>query len=201
MTNIKICGLNRLADIEMVNKLLPEYVGFVFAKSRRQVDAVTAQTLKNRLDPTIVAVGVFVEAAIDDIVKLVETHVIDMVQLHGDEDERYISQLRQKVSVPIIKAVAVTGRDDVHKAGQLAVDYLLFDGQQAGSGQTFDWQYLSEVKTPYFLAGGLCEANVAQALLKQPFAVDVSSGVETKGVKDEAKIRTFIERIRKQKEC
>ena len=196
MTKIKICGLFRLEDIEMVNRLLPDYIGFVFAKSRRQVDAKTARQLKQQLNPKVVAVGVFVNEQLDVIVQLVEDRVIEMVQLHGHEDETYIRQLKEMIHVPIIKAIAVSGKGDIADVNQAAADYLLFDGEKAGSGQVFDWNYLADVEVPYFLAGGLNVNNVSFALSKKPFALDVSSGVEVNGVKNEEKIKCFIQMVR-----
>jgi len=195
MTKVKICGLSRLEDIEMVNRWLPDYIGFVFAKSRRQVNALTASQLKERLNPKIIAVGVFVDQEMDVILQLVDNKVIEMVQLHGSEDETYVRRLKELTQIPVIKAVAVSGKQSIK--GSVA-DYLLFDGEKAGSGQVFDWNHLTDIEIPYFLAGGLNVDNIPQALSKKPFALDVSSGVEVNGVKDEEKIRRFIELVRKQ---
>ncbi|MDR2884102.1 MAG: phosphoribosylanthranilate isomerase [Deferribacteraceae bacterium] len=183
MTKIKICGISRLEDIDMVNAEKPEYVGFVFAPSRRQITASVATELKKRLDSQIVAVGVFVNAEIDT---LTQYDMIDMIQLHGTEDDEYISELKRLTNKPIIKC----GRSS-------AADYLLFDNIEAGSGKTFDWSMIGKVDKPFFLAGGLNIDNVDEAIRTvKPFAVDVSSGVESGGVKDYSKIKEFIRRVR-----
>lgn len=198
MTKIKICGLSRPEDIEMVNRLLPDYIGFVFATSRRQIDLQTANQLKKKLNPKVISVGVFVNEKPDIIVQLVENQIIEMVQLHGHENVHYIRQLQEIIQVPIIKAIAVSEQADIAKVKDIGADYLLFDGEKAGSGQTFDWRHLTDIGIPYFLAGGLNVDNVEQACLKTPFALDVSSGVETNGVKDEMKVKYFIDTVRKR---
>ena len=201
MTKVKICGLSRLEDIEMVNQLLPDYIGFVFAKSRRQIDAQIAGQLKKRLNPKMTAVGVFVDEEIEIIAQLVDEQVIEMVQLHGTEDETYLRKLQACIQVPIIKAIAVSGKHPIADPKDSLADYLLFDGEKAGSGQMFDWNHLTNVTKPYFLAGGLHINNISQALLKKPFALDVSSGVEVNGVKDKQKIKSFIELVRSEARC
>ncbi|MCL1950172.1 MAG: phosphoribosylanthranilate isomerase [Turicibacter sp.] len=189
MTKIKICGLFREADIEMVNMLQPEYIGFVFAKSPRRVTAETARCLKRLLSPNIQTVGVFVNEDAHQVADLVHEGVIDMVQLHGDEDDGYLQELKSLVSVPIIKKVA----PDADCEG---TDYLLFDGASPGSGETFDWELIPPSQKEYFLAGGLNSGNVLAALSKKPYAVDVSSGVEVDGMKDFGEMKKFMERVR-----
>jgi phosphoribosylanthranilate isomerase len=186
MTRVKICGLSREHDIEIVNAARPEYIGFVFAKSKRQVTPAFASTLRQKLAEGITAVGVFVNAETTDILQLVHDGTIDMIQLHGDEDEEYIHKLKSLTDTPIIKC----GRSS-------AADYLLFDSAEAGSGKTFDWGDIGTVDKPFFLAGGLDCDNVTAAIeIAKPFAVDVSSGVETDGIKDSLKINEFIRRVR-----
>lgn len=180
---IKVCGLSRLEDIEIVNENKPDYIGFVFAESRRKVTPEQAFQLREKLDPAITSVGVFVDEPIADIISLVKNGVIDMIQLHGNEDEETIHKLKIQTGKRMIKANRISE----------AADYLLFDSPNPGSGNTFDWGEIPEVSKPFFLAGGLNPANVAEAVGKvKPFAVDVSSGVETSGIKDLAKMKAFI---------
>ncbi len=201
MTKIKICGLSRETDVEFVNRYLPDYAGFVMAASRRQVSSARAEQLKSKLDPRIKAVGVFVNESLPVIIDLCSRAVIDVVQLHGDEDETYIRQLKQSINCPVIKAVRVLDPKQIISAAQLPVDYLLLDthnpGQYGGSGQTFDWGIIPSITKPFFLAGGLNAGNLKSAVSAcHPHGVDISSGVETDGVKDETKIREAIAIIR-----
>ena len=200
MTRIKICGLRCDADIAAVNNALPDLIGFVFAPSRRQLGAEQATRLKAQLDPRIAAVGVFVDAPIEQLAILAETGVIDIAQLHGKEDEEFIHALRQRCDLPIIKAVKVRSVDDLTTAAATAssADYLLLDGG-AGAGERFDWSLLSCAETlprPWLLAGGLELSNLQQALALQPWGLDVSSGVESNGVKDAQKILAFVQAVR-----
>ena len=201
MTKIKICGLSRPLDIEFVNEAHPDYIGFVFAKSKRQINREQARQLKTMLNTDIQAVGVFVNEDIDNIIYLCNHNIIDIVQLHGDEDKYYISQLKKSVSKPIIKAARVKSADDIHAAERLGTEYLLLDaykeGQYGGSGDAFDWTMISDVKQPYFLAGGIHSENIMDAIMRvNPYAIDVSSGVETDGVKDRTKIIDIITKVR-----
>ncbi len=191
---IKICGLRRACDIEYVNELLPDYIGFIFAeKSRRYVPPAEAAKLKEQLDPRIKAVGVFVDAPMDKIVTVVEQRIIDAVQLHGSEDDGYIRKLQGRADCPILKAFIVRGVGDVRAAEQSPADYVLLDGGE-GSGRPFDWSQIKNITRPYFLAGGLNLDNLQEAIQELgPYAVDVSSGVETGGWKDYAKIKRFME--------
>jgi phosphoribosylanthranilate isomerase len=191
---VKICGLSRVEDVLAANEAMPEYIGFVFAKSTRQVSAPTAKMLKEILDPGIKAVGVFVDEAIENILELKD--VIDVVQLHGNEDKQYIKKLKSKIEKPIIKAIGVTCCEDIKKAEKLPVDYLLLDNARGGSGEKFDWSLIDRVKKPFFLAGGLDLENVTEALKLKPYAVDVSSGVETDGLKDKEKILRFVRSVK-----
>ena len=202
MTKIKICGLKRPEDIEMANRLHPDYVGFVFAKSRRQIDGKMAEILRKELDATIPVVGVFVNAPLREAAELAGHRIIQLIQLHGDEDADYISDLRKEVpGIPLIKAVRVQTKEQILEAEKLDVDYLLLDtfvkDVYGGSGTSFDKSLIPPLSKPYFLAGGLTAENVWEQISAcNPFAVDVSSAVETDGIKDEEKIRTFIERVR-----
>jgi len=195
---IKICGLRRIADTEAVNSVMPDYIGFVFAGSRRQVTPETAENLRNNLDERIQSVGVFVNQPIDFIAGLFDKRIINLVQLHGDEDDEYMESLRYSCGCEIIKSVSIVGELPVLPK---AADYLLFDSasaQRGGTGKTFNRGVLEEYTgIPYFLAGGLNTENVGEALrYLLPFGVDVSSGVETDGFKDADKIKEFIRIVR-----
>jgi phosphoribosylanthranilate isomerase len=191
---IKICGLFREEDIAYVNEVKPDYVGFVFAKSKRQVTYQQAKHLKSLLSKDIKAVGVFVDENIGFIEKLVNDHIIDMVQLHGHEDEAYINNLKQKINTIIIKAIQVNEKKDLDISYD--VDYYLLDNKIAGSGETFDWNLIKQMNKPIFLAGGICLDNIDEALLIDVYALDVSSGAETNGVKDYTKIKEIVRRVR-----
>lgn len=199
---IKICGLKRLEDIQIVNRLKPDFVGFVFAGSKRKVDREQAAVLRKELDPEISAVGVFVNEPVEKIVRLCREGIIQIVQLHGDEESDYIAGIRKELpDIPLIKAVRVQTREQIMAADDLDVDYLLLDtyvkGSYGGSGIAFDKAMIPKLKKPYFIAGGLDAENVNENISRSdPFAVDVSSAVETDGVKDEMKIEKFIERVR-----
>jgi len=201
MTKIKICGLSRIEDIDYVNEALPDYIGFVFAKSKRQIDNEQAKLLKGILDPSIQAVGVFVNEPIDNIILLCSNSSIDIVQLHGDEDENYINQLKANIDKPIIKAARIRNKDDIKASENFDTDYLLLDaykeGEYGGSGDAFDWSIISEIGKPYFLAGGIHSGNVIDAVTKiRPYAIDISSGVESNGRKDRDKILEIITKVR-----
>jgi len=194
LSKIKICGLSRIVDIEAVNQVLPDFIGFVFAPSRRRVDVKTATMLKEKLDSCIKAVGVFVNEEIGSIAKLYQNGVIDMVQLHGDENDEYIKRLKENCGCCVIKAVGV---GSLLPPLPLEADYLLFDTlslARGGVGIPFDWSILKGYSgLPYFLAGGLSIENIADALnILSPYCVDVSSGVETDGVKDAEKIEKIV---------
>lgn len=199
MTKMKLCGLSRPCDIEAANELKPDYIGFVFAsKSKRYVTYEKATELKKRLLPEIQAVGVFVNEHPQEVAKRLENGMIDIVQLHGDEDEAYIKQLRLLTDKPIIKAFRIETAQDIKIANQSTADYILLDSG-AGTGTLFDWGLVNSIGRPYFLAGGLDVCNVADAVkILHPFAVDVSSGIETNGVKDKIKMAAFVAAVRKE---
>jgi len=198
MTKIKICGLSRHEDVLYVNKLKPDYAGFVFAKkSRRYLSDTQAKSLRAQLDPKIVSIGVFVDDNIEHIKKLVESGVIEQIQLHGQEDEDYIESLRQNTKQPIIKAYTIDSAEDIVAAQKSRADFILLDHGKGGTGETFDWQLIQNFKRPFFLAGGLEPINVAQAIAHtKPYAVDVSSGVEENAYKSYDKIKMFINNVR-----
>lgn len=196
MVKIKLCGLTRRCDIDWANELLPDYVGFVFAGSRRRVTDRQAAQLRKILREDIPAVGVFVDEPIDHVAALVRQGVIQMVQLHGAEDEGYIRELRRAVSAPVIQAFSVRSHEDIQDAGKSSADFILLDHGAGGTGQAFDWSLAAALDRPYFLAGGLHPGNAAAAAELRPYAVDVSSGIETEGVKDRQKMIEFVRRIR-----
>ena len=194
---IKICGISRHIDIEYVNELKPDYIGFIFAKSRRRISPELALTLREKLNPEIKSVGVFVDETVDTIVNLTKSGIIDIIQLHGNEDNDYIHSIREQTDKPIIKAAVIEHPHELEKHLNLTADYLLFDSKGGGTGKPFDWDLIKEVKQPFFLAGGLNCDNIKTAIEKTtPFAVDVSSGVEVDGVKDYDRIKAFIGEIR-----
>jgi phosphoribosylanthranilate isomerase len=203
MTKVKICGLRREEDIRIVNKYLPDYIGFVFADSKRKVTGEEAHRLKSQLDERILSVGVFVNAPIEEIAALVKAKIINSIQLHGDEEENYMSALRSmiKEAVPIIKALRAVDTVDIEKGRKLPADYFLLDTYSAehygGIGKTFDWNIVPGDFGKFYLAGGLNSGNVTRAIeMLHPYCVDISSGVETEGYKDEKKVAEFITAVR-----
>lgn len=186
MTKIKICGLRRCEDIEIVNKYKPDYIGFVFAKGKvRTIDKNMALSLKKILSSDIIAVGVFRNNPLDEVIDISKSGAIDVIQLHGDEDKTFINELKKEISLPIIKAYK-----DYEEC-----DFALFDNPDPGKGMMFDWSKIDHSKK-FFLAGGLSCENVLEALKLNPYAVDVSSGVETNGFKDSDKVNEFIRLVR-----
>ncbi|MBD5543987.1 MAG: phosphoribosylanthranilate isomerase [Lachnospiraceae bacterium] len=200
MTNIKLCGLSRPCDIEAVNELKPEYIGFVFAsKSKRYVSMEKAFELKRELHPEIKAVGVFVNENLETVREYIERDIIDAIQLHGEESKEYIRQLRTYTNKPIIKAFSIAGEQDIGAANASNADYVLLDSQTGGTGTVFDWSLLKKINRPYFLAGGLTVHNVGYAVsVLQPYGVDVSSGIESNGYKDKNKMTAFVSAVRKE---
>lgn len=202
MTKVKICGLSRKEDIAYVNDCKPDFVGFVFyAKSKRAVTLEQALELKGLLDRSIKTVGVFVNADMSFVAELAALQVIDMIQLHGDEDAEYCARLRLLTDAPLIKAIRVRSSESLKGLEKYPVDYFLFDTYQAGvyggTGQRFDVELGENIPKPFFVAGGLDAGNVADVIKKtQAFAVDVSGGVETDGHKDPEKIAAFIASVR-----
>lgn len=202
MTKIKLCGLTREQDILSVNVLKPDYIGFVFAgKSRRQVSREKALQLKSLLDPSIQAVGVFVDEEPQLIAEYLRSGIIDVAQLHGREDEDYLLRLRRLIDRPLFKAFRVQSAGDAALAIKSSADMILLDSG-AGTGEVFDWDLLHAIERPFFLAGGLDPRNVSGAIKElQPWGVDVSSGIETDGFKDENKMAAFTAAVRKGQEA
>ena len=199
MTKVKLCGLSREDDIAVVNELRPDLVGFVFAKkSKRYVSPERAAQLKALLAPGILAAGVFVNEPVESAAGLLDRGVIDVAQLHGSEDDAYIASLRTLTDKPIFHAFKVKSEADLPAIENCAADLVLLDSG-AGTGKTFDWSLVRSVQRPYFLAGGLDPDNVADAIAAlHPYGVDVSSGIETDGVKDESKMAAFVAAARKE---
>lgn len=199
MTGIKLCGLSRPEDIQAANELKVDYIGFVFAqKSRRYVAPERAAALKKLLSPQIRAVGVFVNEMPETVAELLRSGTIDFAQLHGQEDGDYIQQLRALTDKPIIQAFRIASAQDCKAAQESTADYILLDSG-AGTGESFDWTMIGQIQRPYFLAGGLSSANAADCVRRlQPYAVDVSSGIETNGVKDPIKMAEFVSAVRKE---
>lgn len=240
MTRIKLCGLTRIQDIEIANKLKPEYIGFIFwDRSSRNVSAIQAARLKGKLDPEIKAVGVFVNAPAEQVISYYNVGIIDIAQLHGNENEEYIKKLHDagltvikafkmkktgeninlagnvNIEIPerptgdaiteipekptgdVITETSGKSADDViTEAVKSSADYIMFDPGK-GEGATFNWQLIKGIKREFFLAGGLTPENIEKAVeTVQPFAVDVSSGIETGGHKDPDKMVAFAKSTR-----
>ena len=199
---IKICGLRRSEDIEAVNFFQPDYVGFIveFPKSFRSVTAEELNGLTAKLDKNITAVGVFVNAPEELPAQLLNEGIIGMAQLHGQEDEDYIRRLRTLTDKPLIKAFSVRSEDDIKNAVKSSADYILLDQGSGGTGKVFDWSLIQEMNRPFFLAGGIGPDNLERAIQEiYPYAVDLSSSVETDRWKDPEKIRQVVDIVRRNK--
>ena len=200
-------------DIEYANRVKPDFVGFIFANTRRKISAAQAKQFREALDAEIPAVGVFVNEDIPVIASLVQDGCIDMIQLHGEEDADYIRRLREICDVPVIKAVKVQTVEQIRQTAALPVDYLLLDtyrkGVLGGTGEAFDWELLREARAaagdnaegelfgkPYFLAGGLHAGNLREAAALGSYGLDISSGIETDGSKDFTKMVEVMKLLR-----
>lgn len=202
MVKVKICGIKREKDVKFINKYKPDYIGFVFAKSKRQVDVNTARELGKKIDRGIKKVGVFVNEDVEIVKKIAVCANLDIIQLHGDEDEAYIKKLD---GFTIWKAVSINSEEDISEFKNYSAAGFLVDSSdgsnRGGTGKTFNWNFLktmeNQISKPIIAAGGLNIDNVEKCIRTlSPFAVDVSSGVETDGFKDEEKIKNFIMRVR-----
>ena len=194
MSRIKICGLFRECDIDYVNEAGPDYIGFIlnFPKSRRNIDVPQAARLRSRLSPGIRAVGVFVDRPEAFVCEAAEDIGLDVLQLHGHEDAEYIEKLKRRTGLPVWKAFKVRSPEDLEAAGSSPADEVLLDNGY-GTGETFDWSVLSGFDRPFILAGGLRPGNIAEAVRRlHPKILDISSGVETDGVKDREKILAAV---------
>lgn len=194
MSNVKVkfCGLFREDDIKYVNDLNPDYIGFVFAKSKREVTVDKVIYLREKLNSNIKVVGVFVNEDIDKIIDLLRKDIIDIAQLHGNEKEEDIKLIKEKTKKEVIKAIKVTSSKDIEVWKDSCSDYLLLDSGQ-GTGKTFDWDNIKNFDKPFFLAGGLSIENIREAIKKtSPMAIDISSGIESNGVKDYIKMKEVM---------
>ena len=199
-TKIKICGLRRREDILAVNEAKPNYCGFIieFPKSFRSITADKVRELVKDLAPEIQAVGVFVNAPVELVSGLLNEGTLALAQLHGQENEVYIRELKKFTDKPLIKAFSVKTREDIEKALQSPADYILLDQGSGGTGKVFDWSLIPKIERPFFLAGGIGAENLEQAIREiRPYAVDLSSSVETDKWKDPEKIRNVVDIVRK----
>ena len=202
---VKMCGISKVETIPAVVEAKPDYMGLVFAPSKRQVTVEQAKILIeelhkqciNHYDTKVVkTVGVFVNETLDNLVRIADTANLDAVQLHGDEDEAFIQSLKERTNVEVWKAVQIRSAADVEKWIDSSADMLLFDAyhkdERGGTGEVFDWSSLDAFERPFMLAGGIDSTNVARAIRTvRPYGIDISSGIETNGVKDDEKIKAF----------
>ena len=199
MPEIKICGLRRPQDILIANRYKPDFAGFIidFPKSHRSISGQEVKNLRQNLDHGIPAVGVFVDQPVQKVINLLADGTIDFAQLHGKESPEYINEVQQSTGKKVIKAFEVKTSEDIERALESPADYLLLD-QGKGGGETFDWSLITEkIDSPWFLAGGLTVDNLQQAIdTVHPWGVDISSGVETNGVKDEEKVKEVVSIVR-----
>ena len=193
-TKIKVCGLKSMEDVGIMNEFLPDYCGFIidFPSSHRSITKQVAENLSKELNPRIKTVGVFVNSPVEDVIELLKRGVIQIAQLHGNEDEDYIHEVQAKTNKPVIKAIIVRDEFDVLRGKSSPADYILLDGGK-GSGDVFDWNLIMDIKRDFFLAGGLGEDNLKKAIQTlHPYGVDLSSSLETDGKKDREKIQRIM---------
>ena len=198
MTKIKICGLSREVDIDYVNEAKPDYIGFIlnFPKSRRNISPERAAGLKKNLESGIRTVGVFVNQPMETVLEAADTIGLDVIQLHGSEDNDYIKELRNKTDREIWKAFKIRSAEDLIKAENSAADQILLDNGY-GTGEVFDWSLAGGIRRPFLLAGGLTPENIPDAVSRlHPLLLDISSGVETEGYKDREKILAAVRAAR-----
>lgn len=199
MTKIKICGLRREADITYVNEVKADFAGFILSpRFWRYVEPSVVKDLRSKLNDTTKVVGVTVDEDVSYVASLINGGTIDIAQLHGSEDEEYINELRRLTnnSAKITKVFIIKSDEDIALARKSSADYILLDSG-TGTGKSFDWTLIRDIGRDYFLAGGLNPENVEEAVKNyHPFAVDVSSGVETDKIKDMKKIKLFAENVR-----
>ena len=214
---VKMCGISKVETIPAVVEAKPDYMGLVFAPSKRQVTVDQAKTLVEELhkqytkrynngaeqsnNDEIKTVGVFVNETLDNLVSIATEANLDVVQLHGDEDEAFIQSLKERTNVEVWKAVQIRSAADAEAWIDSRADMLLFDAyhkdERGGTGEVFDWSCLDEFERPFMLAGGIDSTNVARAIRTvRPYGIDISSGIETDGVKDDEKIKAFTNIVR-----
>lgn len=200
MAKLKICGLTCEEDIAAVNEVKPDFAGFVIEVEgrRRSISAEQVRVLVKGLDKETLPVGVFVDAPAELPISLLRDGTLWAAQLHGNEDEDYIEKIQNMTGKPVIKAFSIKTPEDVKRALRSPADYILLDQGKGGTGESFDWELVPPVRRPFFLAGGIGPENIRQAIgTLHPWAVDMSSSLETDGKKDPAKIRQ-IARMLKQ---
>lgn len=199
MTRVKFCGLRSAGDALLANRLKPDYVGFVLtAGFKRSISEDAAREIRSALAPDIKAVGVFVNEPPERVIRLLQSGLIDAAQLHGDEPAADIERIKAAAGRPVIKFFALRGTDDARRAEDSPADFVLLDSG-TGTGKAFDWALTQHVSRPFFLAGGLAADNVAAAIRTcRPYAVDVSSGIETEGKKDFEKMAAFSAAVSKE---
>ena len=207
---VKMCGISKVETIPAVVEAKPDYMGLVFAPSKRQVTVEQAKMLVEALHKqckeqnnmvSIKTVGVFVNETLDNLVTIANEANLDVVQLHGDEDEAFIQSLKERTNVEVWKAVQIRSAADVEKWIDSSADMLLFDAyhkdERGGTGEVFDWSSLDAFERPFMLAGGIDSTNVARAIRTvRPYGIDISSGIETNGVKDDEKITAFTKIVK-----
>lgn len=199
MTKIKICGLRRDEDIGIVNDYMPDYAGFIidFPASFRSLPHEEVKNLTSKLDKRILPVGVFVDSPMEIVIELLKEGVIGAAQLHGSESPEYIMKVQEATGKPVIKSFIMKDEEILEAAESSPASMILLDAGK-GSGQTFNWDLLSGFSRPYFLAGGISEENISHAInTLRPYAVDISSSVETDRFKDRQKVKNIIEIARK----
>ncbi|MGB8955002.1 MAG: phosphoribosylanthranilate isomerase [Tumebacillaceae bacterium] len=204
MTLIKVCGIKNRETFEQLETLGTDYVGFVFAKSKRQVTAEQAAEIVHAIPRRAKRVGVFVDERPEEIVRIAETAGLDVLQMHGGESPELCRELRERTGLQVWKAWGVRHdeRDAALASYQGAVDAVLLDNERGGTGTRFPWEAIPQLRTyvpgvPLFVAGGLHADNVGELLANHAAdGVDVSSGVETDGAKDSMKIAQFVRKVR-----
>ena len=200
MTKIKICGIYKNEDANLVNIYKPDYFGMVidFPKSHRNVNSTMATHLRRLISDDIPAVGVFVNRPISQVEELLQEGIINIAQLHGSEDDDYIDELKKK-GFEVWKAFKIRNIEDIENAKKSHADLILLDNGY-GTGESFDWRLIRGIKRPFALAGGLRADNIKEAIDKySPYLLDISSGVETSGAKDGRKIKECVEAVRSLK--
>ncbi|MBO7424857.1 MAG: phosphoribosylanthranilate isomerase [Clostridiales bacterium] len=196
---VKFCGMRREEDIKAVNEIRPDLIGFILDPSRkRYVSPEVISSLRKGLGPDIKTVGVFVNEDISVVLKLLEDGIIDIAQLHGNESDDYIDEVRNRTGATVIKAFGIRNESDIDKVERSHAEIVIVDSPGGGTGSSFDWTLLNRIKRPYILAGGLNADNIEEAVeTLDPYGVDVSSGIETDGFKDIDKMRAFMALIKK----
>ncbi len=197
MSAIKICGIYRAEDAELINRYKPDYFGMIidFKRSHRSISKKEAAMLRAAIDKSIPAVGVFVNKELSYIKSFIDDGIIDIAQLHGAEDNSYIRRLKGLICKPVWKAFKIRTRQDVEKAMLSEADLIILDNGY-GTGKTFDWSLIQDIKRPFALAGGINLENIEDALNSlNPYLIDISSGVETDKLKDSDKIEKAVKAV------